>query len=140
MLYLDTSIIVALHVHEPHTVRVVTWLKMRDPADLSISPWAAVEFASALALKVRTGQIDEGERTIAQASFRELLLPSLEVLAIESPDYHRATTMVEVDRHGLRAGDALHLAIAERHRRTVLTLDQGMATSGRALGLRIATP
>jgi predicted nucleic acid-binding protein len=36
---------------------------------------------------------------------------------------------------GLRAGDALHLAIASQHGATVYTLDQRIAEAGPALGV-----
>jgi predicted nucleic acid-binding protein len=42
-----------------------------------------------------------------------------------------------VDQHalGLRAGDALHLAIASEHGATVFTLDQRLAEAGPAFGI-----
>ena len=42
-----------------------------------------------------------------------------------------------VDQHalGLRAGDALHLAIASEHGASVHTLDQRLAAAGPALGI-----
>jgi predicted nucleic acid-binding protein len=36
---------------------------------------------------------------------------------------------------GLRAGDALHLAIAQDHGATVCTRDRGLATAGLTLGI-----
>ncbi len=40
---------------------------------------------------------------------------------------------------GLRSGDALHLAIAERHGLTVCTLDLGMSAAALALGFPCET-
>jgi uncharacterized protein len=50
---------------------------------------------------------------------------------------HFRTAAKFVDQHtlGLRAGDALHLAVASEHGATVHTLDQRLADAGPALGV-----
>lgn len=138
MFYLDASVVVALHVHEPHTDRVAAWLRIHDAGDLAVSDWVVTEFASALSLKLRTGQIDNLQRHNAQVSFDQLLLPVLTNLPVGTVDFRRATNLISIDRNGLRAGDALHLAVAERHRCALVTLDQRFAKSAAAAGLPVA--
>ena len=67
--------------------------------------------------------------------FNKLVAESFTVLAVTGA--HLRATAKFVDQHalGLRAGDALHLAIASEHGATVHTLDQRLAEAGPALGV-----
>ena len=61
----------------------------------------------------------------------ELLVPTAE-------DFAAAARYLEVPKTGLRAGDALHLAIAANHGAArILTLDQGFLGAGKLLKLPV---
>ena len=57
--YMDTSVLVAAHTREPHTVLAQTWLAGQSSSGLILSTWALVECDSALAIKRRRGELDE---------------------------------------------------------------------------------
>ena len=90
----------------------------------------ATELASALSLKQRVGQIDASTRAEALAAFARMYRSNFELLPIAEDHFRAAAAFVDDAEIGLRAGDALHLAIASAYDHTVCTLERRMAEAG----------
>lgn len=102
--YLDTSLLVAACTNEIKTPVVQPWLTAQVTADLAISRWVVTEYASALSLELRTGQVTETERADALAGFAQPWTESLRVLPVTEARFSTAARFADRHELGLRAG------------------------------------
>lgn len=140
MLYLDTSLLVAALTNEAATGGVQLWLSRQDPEELAISDWVVTEFSSALSIKLRTGQIAVAHRAAALAFFTRLTAESFTILNVGVACFSTAARFADQHTLGLRAGDALHLAVAQGGGATLCTLDRRLADAGVVLGVPVIGP
>src|SRR6266852_8811307 len=136
MLYLDTSLLVAALTNETETERMQRWLGQQRADDLAISDWVATEFSSALSIKLRTRQIEASHRADALATFTRLATDSFTVVPVSRLQFRTAARFVEQHVLGLRAADALHLAICADHGATLCTLDRRLSDAATVLGVK----
>lgn len=92
---------------------------------------------SVLGVKLRTKQVTEREAHGAIDAYTRLVSPSLRRIPVDDMDHRKAAILLDGWRTALRAGDSLHLAIADAHRATIFTFDHGMAKAGTALGIAV---
>jgi hypothetical protein len=116
---------------------VQAWLTEQDPALLFVSDWTVTETSSAMAIRLRAGHIDLDQRAKALALSNMLLAESFTVLDVTREQFRTAARFVDQHMVALRAGDALHLAIASEHGATVHTLDRRLAEAGPVLGVPV---
>ena len=121
--------------NEVATHRVQTWLGRQPPETLLISDWVVTELASALSIKVRTGELSASDRARLAATFTRLRTESLTVLPLSRGHFATAARFVEQVNVGLRAADALHVAIAADHGATLCTLDRRLAEAATSLAV-----
>jgi hypothetical protein len=133
MVYLDTSVLVALFTNEPKGRSVARWYSQESEA-LITGAWSLAEFASALSIKQRTRSITSEAAHSAWLLFEEFLASDLRLIEIEPAHYRRAAKLVLDASSGLRAGDALHLACAESiGAKRIATLDKLLSANARRL-------
>jgi hypothetical protein len=135
MLYIDTSVLVAALTNESRTAEMQEWLASQRTEDLVISDWVVTEFSAALSVKVRTGQLSAEHRADALAVFRTMAEESLGVVAVSRLDFDAAARFADQHASGLRAGDALHMAIAANHGYRLVSLDRGLVQAALMLGV-----
>ena len=131
MLYVDTSVLVALCTNEAKTADVVKWYAACTD-ELASAAWCVTEFASALGIKQRTGQLTEPQAQAAWVKFERMCANDLQLLPVEAMTFHKAAMLTMDVTAGLRAGDALHLACAmEAKASGMVTLDAVLAKNSK---------
>jgi predicted nucleic acid-binding protein len=137
MLYLDTSLVVSLISVEPSTSAAQQWLGEQGEEELVISDWVVTEASSALSVIQRVTGLDGQARSRAERNLQALTAAVLGNLPVTRQAFRTAATTAGRADLGLRAGDALHLAVAAEHGARVATRDARQAQAGNRLGLDV---
>ena len=138
--YLDTSLLVAALCSESKADAAYRWLGAQPVGSLAISVWSQSEFASALAIKVRTGQIGLPTVAVIKPVWDEMQRDMLTTLVLENADFTRAANMIATSTVPLRSGDALHLAVVERTGLALASFDLRMLAAAEAFGMLAVSP
>jgi predicted nucleic acid-binding protein len=133
--YLDTSLLVAAFTNELRTADMQEWLDRQRASALAISDWVTTEFSAALSVKLRAGKLSGAHRAAALAAFARASADSFVLLPVLGTHFQRAARIADQHVLGLRAGDALHLAVASEHGATLCTLDERMSRGGSSIGI-----
>lgn len=139
MLYFDTSFLAPLVLPESTSDRIAAFVRRLPVEDLTVSHWTRVEFSSLIARDVRMSVLDAAAGARADARFEAMVDASFAVLLPNADDFGLAKRYLGKFNTGLRAGDALHLAIAgNRQAAAIYSLDKGLLMAGRLLDLPVS--
>jgi uncharacterized protein len=137
MFYIDTSVAVALLAQEPQTEAASTILTrlMQQGLRGVCSDWTSAEYRCAVAAKHCAGHIKASDLMQVANALDILRVAKFSAAPTLSTDVVRAGALaLQVAKHPLRAGDALHLAIAARLGVThFVTFDLAQATAARTV-------
>ena len=140
MIYLDTSVVVAPLTPEERSSLPLDWLEhCREP--LISSDWLITETHGALGIKQRQHGLSPAARQAAGEPFDRLLNSGVEVRSLDRARFLQAADLLQDPALGLRAGDALHLALALHSRCSHLAsfiVGGQMQQAATALGLNPA--
>jgi len=135
-LYLDTSALAKIYVQEQDSDALDAALVGRR--DLLISELALTELTSALARRVREGQLDgTAGRRIYQQIFRDVGAGEYRLVDLTSATHREAERLLlTLGQHApLRAADSLHLAAAAlADARALVTYDRTLHAAALAFG------
>ena len=134
--YLDTSVILPTLIAEPATETVYGFLGAYEQ-ELLISDFAAAEVASALSRLIRMAMLTDADASARLADFDAWRAAMSMPVDIGPSDARLAYIYVRRFDLGLRASDALHLAITRRLDATLITLDRRLATAAREMGIAV---
>lgn len=136
MTYVDTSALVPYYCPEHLSTAAQRFLGRH--ADRAISDLVEVEISSALARKVRTGELRRADAQRIQDVFRTHLEAGLYLrLPVERRHFDVAGEWLAAFRVPLAPLDALHLAVAAAQGCPMVTVDAALARAGRAVGVRV---
>lgn len=136
MIYLDTSVVVPLYWSEALT-NTIEELLVNEP-ELGLSDLTQVEFGSAIARRVRMGEISrESAREIIEQFQAHINAGLYALIEVEPIHYRMASEWIGGLETPLRTLDALHLAIAYSRGLLLVTADEGLANSAGLLGVAV---
>jgi len=111
LIYVDTSVLVALLTNESTAPAIRQWYAEDNIRVFVTSDWILSEFASALSLKVRTQQLTAKQAAAVQKTFDAFSEGGIRVVGVSRQAFRHSAKLIQ-SMQGLRAGDALHLAVA----------------------------
>jgi hypothetical protein len=136
VIYLDTSVLGAIFFREPGASEVLKRLVAASRDGLISSAWLLTEMASVGGIKERTGAIDAELRREAMARFQRFVSARVRIVEVDPGDFRTAALLLE-SPYALRAGDALHLAMARRLKAHLGSLDRRQILAAAGLGMVI---
>ena len=136
MVYLDTSVAVPLFVQEAASDRVAAWFATcADP--IVSADWIVTEFASALSIKERRGDITEEDARVVWTEFEAFCGTGMRLVPVSRKSFEEAASLARDAASGMRSGDSLHLAVAlEIGASSMATADANLDTNAKKKGLK----
>jgi len=137
--YLDTSVLVPLHVTEPNSSVAAAWASATgDP--FVVSDLAAGEFAASLSRLVRMKTLSLDTALAIVDDFDRWCDATVERIETEASDIRVAARLVRQPVPKLLMPDAIHLATCQRLGLTLVAFDADLAEIAARLGLECILP
>lgn len=136
-MYADTCILLSLFFRDTGTRAALAWLEAAGNETITTSPWTGTEFASAAGIMARRGDITAELHHEGLVRFRRFVYTRLSMEPIISADFDRAAGWISEYHTGLRAGDALHLAVCARTNAQLCTADETLAHAASTVGVAV---
>ncbi|NQT59230.1 MAG: type II toxin-antitoxin system VapC family toxin [Bacteroidetes bacterium] len=136
MLYLDTSVLVALYIPEPKSEKIQKFVSAKGKT--ALSSLTEVEFSSAVSRRTRMNEISYEDGLQVFSRFQVHVKSRLfEMYPIMQREYDLAREWIGKLETPLRTLDALHLAVAFSNQLILVTADVSFAAAARKLGISI---
>jgi hypothetical protein len=136
MAYLDTSVVVAYYYPEALSLQAQDVL--RQQAIPALSFLTEVEFASAVAKKVRQDELSRVDGNRILAKFTSHVDAGLyRMITVKKHHWQLAKGWISLMTTPLRTLDALHLAIASSEDLQLITMDRQLAKAAELLDLDV---
>jgi predicted nucleic acid-binding protein len=135
--YLDASVLVALFTADAMSDRADRILRASKPVVI-VSDFAAAEFASAIAYRVRTRLLKAAEAQAVFSHFDVMVARAARRIEMTAGDVAAAAAFLRRLDLTLRTPDAINIALAQRAGAQLLTFDRQMAKAARALDMELA--
>ena len=137
--YLDTSVIIPLHVEESKSDQIVTWL--RGVVDRKyVADLAVMEFNAATARLMRMGKFDVDRLIEIHTEFEDWRSATTSSLENSPVDIRLAAKFVRNPSLKLLAADAIHLATCHRAGLTLVTDDIDLLAAAKRLHVAAFSP
>lgn len=137
--YFDTSFLAPLVKGEPTSVAIADFFNKAGRPGPTTSHWTRAEFSSLIARDVRMKATDANTAAKVESRFESLLAASFNLLMPTIEDINLCKRYLQHYESALRAGDALHLAIAKNNNaQAIYSLDDKMLKAGKLLGLPVS--
>lgn len=138
-LFVDTSALVKFYYPEPDSDRIEALLLRAER--IYITNLTVVEMASALSKKVRMGDIQKEQETVAWNTFLDdLQTGQVELVTLNDRDYLKAADLIRElgGRYSLKTLDALQLSAAHSFRDAkFLCSDKTLTKTASKIGIKI---
>ena len=134
---LDTSVLIAAFTREDGSPRALALLA--EAGAWRVSDWATAEFAGAIRVKARRGELAPDLIEAVEATLDEMIAAVGASITVHADDHAEARRLI-IEDGLLRAPDALHLAIAQRIGAQLATFDANLARAAEAVGVPVLQP
>ena len=132
-IYLDASVLVSLLADDSNT-GAARQLDRRASL-VAVSHWTLVECSSAFAKLTRIGRLTADEQSELEEALDRWASRSPKMVQVTQDDFQTGRRFVRSSRSGLRASDALHLAVTAREGLELATFDVVLARAAAEFGI-----